>query len=69
MLSIIIPAFNEESRLPPYLSNIIIYLERRGGASEVIVVDEGSRDGTVKAVLALAGASVSTPDSPRQQQG
>ncbi len=54
MLSIIIPAFNEESRLPPYLFSIITYLERRGGASEVIVVDDGSQDGTVAAVLALA---------------
>ena len=53
MLSIIIPAFNEESRLPPYLSNIIIYLERRGDPCEIIVVNDGSQDGTGAAVQAL----------------
>ena len=53
MLSIIIPAFNEESRLPSYLSSIITYLKSRGGPSEIIVVDDGSQDGTVAAVLAL----------------
>jgi dolichyl-phosphate beta-glucosyltransferase len=53
VLSIIIPAFNEESRLPPYLFSIVAYLESRGGPSEIIVVDDGSRDGTVEAVLAL----------------
>jgi len=54
-LSVIIPAFNEESRLPPYLSSIIGYLEQRGGGWEVIVVDDGSRDATqavVRAVMA-----------------
>jgi dolichyl-phosphate beta-glucosyltransferase len=53
VLSIIIPAFNEESRLPPYLSSIVAYLESRGGPSEIIVVDDGSQDGTAAAVLAL----------------
>lgn len=53
VLSIIIPAFNEESRLPPYLSSIITYLERRGGSAEIIVVDDGSQDGTGAAILPL----------------
>ena len=53
MLSIIIPAFNEESRLPPYLSSIVAYLASRGGPSEIIVVDDGSQDGTAAAVQAL----------------
>jgi len=53
VLSIIIPAFNEEFRLPPYLSSIVAYLESRGGPSEIIVVDDGSQDGTAAAVLAL----------------
>ena len=53
VLSIIIPAFNEESRLPPYLSSVIAYLESRGSPSEIIVVDDGSQDGTAAAVQAL----------------
>lgn len=52
-LSIIIPAFNEESRLPRYLSSIITYVERRGDRCEIIVVDDGSHDVTEAVVLAL----------------
>lgn len=55
-LSIIIPAFNEESRLPRYLSSIITYLEGRGDRCEIIVVDDGSHDATAAVVLALTTA-------------
>ena len=47
-LSIIIPAYNEERRIGQTLRDIFAYLEEQPGASEVIVVDDGSRDETVK---------------------
>jgi glycosyltransferase involved in cell wall biosynthesis len=49
-LSIIIPAYNEESRLPKTLDQIHAYLNATGVSSEVIVVDDGSSDGTVQCV-------------------
>ena len=45
-LSIIIPSYNEESRLPATLEKIARYIERRKQNIEVIVVDDGSTDGT-----------------------
>ena len=48
-LSIIIPAYNEESRLPRALAKIRDYLasHRSGPAQvEIIIVDDGSVDGT-----------------------
>jgi dolichyl-phosphate beta-glucosyltransferase len=45
-LSIIIPAFNEERRLSKTLEAIQRYLSERGLHAEVIVVDDGSTDGT-----------------------
>ena len=48
-ISIIIPAYNEESRLPASLRLIIAYLKRGGWPfAEILVVDDGSSDGTVK---------------------
>lgn len=44
--SVVVPAFNEALRLPPYLDDIIAYFEGRGDGYEVIVVDDGSTDGT-----------------------
>lgn len=52
-LSIIIPAYNEESRLPRALARIRIYLEGREMAPdeyEIVIVDDGSTDGTVRVV-------------------
>jgi len=49
-LSIIIPAFNEERRLPKTLTRIHEYLMERQWRAEVIVVDDGSSDGTAKFV-------------------
>ncbi len=45
-LSVIVPAFNEELRLPGTLEDILRYLSRQSYRSEVIVVDDGSSDGT-----------------------
>lgn len=53
-LSVVIPAFNEQSRLAPALQEILDYLRGRGGSFEVIVVDDGSRDGTAAVVRRLS---------------
>ena len=53
-LSIVIPAYNEEKRLPPTLATVLTYLDASPSLdAEVIVVDDGSRDGTAEAVVAL----------------
>ncbi|MFN8483576.1 MAG: dolichyl-phosphate beta-glucosyltransferase [Anaerolineae bacterium] len=49
-LSIIIPAYNEERRLPASLDSILAYLAEQPYAAEVIVVENGSSDGTVAVV-------------------
>ncbi len=54
-LSIVIPAFNEERRLPETLRRVRAYLEARRADAEVIVVDDGSRDGTAALVEARRG--------------
>jgi glycosyltransferase involved in cell wall biosynthesis len=45
-LSIIIPSYNEELRLPATLERIADYLQTYKGTAEVLVVDDGSKDGT-----------------------
>lgn len=45
-LSVIIPAFNEEKRLPRTLAQVIAYLEGQDFRSEIIVVNDGSTDDT-----------------------
>jgi len=48
-LSVVIPAFNEVNRLPAFLTSVLEHLCRVHGESfEVLVVDDGSRDGTAE---------------------
>lgn len=57
-LSIVIPAYEEEERIGASLEKILAYLQEIDANAEVIVVDDGSKDGTAKAaedVLADAG--------------
>lgn len=52
-LSVVIPAFNEERRLPATLKSVVEYLSPRGTSFEVLVVDDGSTDGTAATVEAF----------------
>jgi dolichyl-phosphate beta-glucosyltransferase len=52
-LSIVLPAFNEESRLEPTVREAVGYCRDSGRSFELIVVDDGSRDGTSALVLKL----------------
>ena len=45
-MSIIIPAYNEQSRLPNTLEQVFHFLEKQSFKSEVIVVENGSTDKT-----------------------
>src|SRR5256885_15466128 len=58
MLSVVIPCYNEEDRLPATVDAIKKYLAARGDRYELILADDGSVDGTQKVIAAaMAGAS------------
>lgn len=55
-VSIIIPAYNEETRLPAFLQELTrFHADHASTLTEVLVVDDGSSDGTESAAAAFAG--------------
>jgi dolichyl-phosphate beta-glucosyltransferase len=46
VLSIVIPCYNEEQRLPQTIEHIERYLDSKDAGYELILVDDGSSDGT-----------------------
>jgi dolichyl-phosphate beta-glucosyltransferase len=58
-LSVIIPAYNEELRLPRTLSRSIEYLKAQSYDSEMIVVNDGSTDETERVIREQSSLPVS----------
>jgi len=52
--SIVIPAYNEGTRLAPTLERVLAYVHAHGWDAEVIVVNDGSRDNTADVVRSFA---------------
>ncbi len=52
-LSVVIPAYNEEKRVPKTLSSISTYLTKQNYDYEIIVVSDGSKDNTAQVVKDL----------------
>jgi dolichyl-phosphate beta-glucosyltransferase len=52
--SVVIPAYTEARRLPPYLEEVATFFNSRGQPYEVVVVDDGSTDDTMATVLESA---------------
>lgn len=55
-LSVIVPAYNEAERLPDSLKQIIAFLNKQSYSSEVLVVDDGSRDKTCQLAEQVLGS-------------
>lgn len=53
-ISIIVPAYNEELRVPASIEKISAYLEGRFEQYEIIVINDGSTDGTAERVRELS---------------
>ncbi|MFQ5738079.1 MAG: dolichyl-phosphate beta-glucosyltransferase [Acidobacteriota bacterium] len=48
LLSVVIPAYNEQDRLQSSLKQIVAFLKSRGDSFELLVVDDGSTDRTAR---------------------
>ncbi|XP_061849951.1 dolichyl-phosphate beta-glucosyltransferase isoform X3 [Colius striatus] len=67
-LSVVVPSYNEENRLPLMMNEALDYLEKRQKRDpsftyEVIVVDDGSKDQTRKGVFSSRGKKILMADA------
>lgn len=65
-LSVVVPAWNEEARLPKTLERYLPYLEARGQPFEIIVVVDGSHDETANVARAYATRGVHVLEFPHK---
>ncbi len=62
-LTIVLPAYNEEKRLPPSLERIAVFLREQPYSAEVLVVENGSTDRTSEAVEQFIAANHQETDN------
>jgi dolichyl-phosphate beta-glucosyltransferase len=67
--SIIIPAYNEENRLPGTLEQLFRFLEKQPFASEIIVVENGSNDRTFEIAQKFANGQKNVHVLHNEQRG
>jgi glycosyltransferase involved in cell wall biosynthesis len=67
--SIIIPAYNEENRLPGTLEQLFRFLEKQPFASEIIVVENGSNDRTFEIAQLFASGHKNVHVLHNEQRG
>ncbi len=68
-LSIVIPAYNEENRLPGTLEQLFRFLEKQPFASEIIVVENGSDDKTYEIAQRFADGQTNVHVLRNEQRG
>jgi dolichyl-phosphate beta-glucosyltransferase len=70
-LSVVVPAFNEERRLPGTLAALREFLGRQGWTWEIRIVDDGSIDGTARIADAAASSerSIHVQREPHRGKG
>ena len=65
LLTIIVPAYNEEKRIGASLKKILLYLDEKRFLSEVIVINDGSYDNTRSVVEAIKDKRLSIVDNEK----
>lgn len=68
-LSIVVPAYQEAERLGPTLARVLGFLREGGRTAEVVVVDDGSTDGTAEVARTFAPAVTLVAYSPNRGKG
>ena len=60
-VSVVVPAYNEAEAIGPVMADLHAELKKRGLEFEILVVDDGSSDGTAKAVNPAHARVISHP--------
>ena len=68
-LSVVIPAFNEEDRIKPFLEQVLKFQKKAPYLREIIVVNDGSTDGTLKLLKGYGSKIRSVSYSPNRGKG
>ncbi len=64
-ISVVVPAYNEAGAIAAYLAELSRVLDARGAASEIVVVDDGSRDGTAGVLAGIGSVRTLTHERNR----